>query len=108
MYSTHNEGKSVVAERFIRTWKSEVLVDEYNNNYHRSIGKKSIHADYSVLTEEIELSHKLLILNLVTESRLLKIRTFLAKVTQKIGRTKHMGLILCWNPWTFKIKDLNG
>ena len=52
MYSTHNEGKSVVAERFIRTLKSKVykymtsisknvcidklddIVDEYNNTYH--------------------------------------------------------------------------
>ena len=34
------------------------LVDEYNNTYHCSIGKNSIHADYSALTEEIDLSHK--------------------------------------------------
>ena len=30
------------------------LVDEYNNTYHRSIGKKPIDADYTALTEEIE------------------------------------------------------
>ena len=54
MYSTHNEEKSVVAERFIRTWKAEVYkymtkisknvyiyklddrVNEYNNTYHRT------------------------------------------------------------------------
>ena len=52
MYSTHNEGKSVVAERFIRTLKSKIfkymtlisknvyidklddIVDEYSNTYH--------------------------------------------------------------------------
>ena len=52
MYSTHNEGKSVVAERFIRTLegknykymtstsknvyidKLDNIVDEYNNTYH--------------------------------------------------------------------------
>ena len=51
MYSTNNEGKSVVAERFIRTLKSKIykhmtsvlknvyidklndIVDEYNNTY---------------------------------------------------------------------------
>ena len=27
------------------------LVDQYNNNYHHSIGKKSINANYSALTE---------------------------------------------------------
>ena len=52
MYSTHNEGKSVVAERFIRTLKNKIykymtsisenvyidkldnIVDEYNNISH--------------------------------------------------------------------------
>ena len=30
------------------------LVDEYNNTYHNSIGKKSIHADSPALSEEFE------------------------------------------------------
>ena len=30
------------------------LVDEYNNAYHNSIGKKSIHADSHALSEEFE------------------------------------------------------
>ena len=52
MYSTHNEGKSVVAERSIRTFKNNIYkhmtsisknvyinklddtVNEYNNTYH--------------------------------------------------------------------------
>ena len=60
MYSTHNEGKSVIAERFIKTLKSKIykrmtvndsksylpylnkLVDQYNNTYHHSINKKPI------------------------------------------------------------------
>ena len=55
MYSTHNEEKSVVAERFIRTLKSKIyknmtsisknvyinklddIVNEYNDTYHRTI-----------------------------------------------------------------------
>ena len=55
MYSIHNEEKSVVAERFIRTLKNKIykymaaisknvyidklddIVDEYNNTYHRTI-----------------------------------------------------------------------
>ena len=28
------------------------LVDEYNNNYYHSVGKKLICADYSTLTEK--------------------------------------------------------
>ena len=57
MYSTHNEGKSVIAESFIETLKVKIckkrtandsksylsylnkLVDQYNNTYHHSIGK---------------------------------------------------------------------
>ena len=60
MYSTHNEGKSVVAERFIRTLKNKIykymtsvskniyvdklndIVNEYNNAYHRTIKMKPI------------------------------------------------------------------
>ena len=60
MYSTYNEGKSVVAERFIRTIKNKIykymtrisknvysdklddIVDEYNNTYHRKIKMKPI------------------------------------------------------------------
>ena len=56
MYSTHNEGKSVVAERFIKTLKGKIYkymtsiskhvymnrVDEYNNTYHNTIKMKPI------------------------------------------------------------------
>ena len=60
MYSTHNEGKSVVAERFIRTLKNEIykymtsisrnmsidklddIVNKYNNTYHRTIKMKPV------------------------------------------------------------------
>ena len=51
MYATYNEGKSVNAERFIRTLTANdsksyigylsTLVDEHNNVYHRSIGKNT-------------------------------------------------------------------
>ena len=61
MYSTHHEGKSVVAQRFIKTLKNKIykhmtaisknvyfnvlndIVDEYNNTYHKSIKMKPIH-----------------------------------------------------------------
>ena len=60
MYSTHNEGKSVVAERFIKTLKNKIykymisisenvyigklddIVNEYNNTCHRTIKMKPI------------------------------------------------------------------
>ena len=61
MYSTHNEGKSVIAERFITTLKNKIykhmtaisknvyfnvsndIVDEYNNTDHRIIKMKPIY-----------------------------------------------------------------
>ena len=60
MYSTHNEGTSVIAERFIRTLKNTIykymtsvskyvytdklddVVNKYNNRYHRTIKMKAI------------------------------------------------------------------
>ena len=49
MYSTHNEGKSVVAERFIRTLKvkiykymTSISKNVYNNTYHTTIKMKPI------------------------------------------------------------------
>ena len=71
MYSTHNEGKSVVAERFITTLKNKIykyitsisknvyidklddIVNKYNNIYHRTIKmkpadvKSSTYVDFS-------------------------------------------------------------
>ena len=59
MYSTHNEGKPVVVERFLRTVKNKIykymdsisknvyidklddIVNKYNNTYHRTIKIKS-------------------------------------------------------------------
>ena len=60
MYSTYNEGKSAVAERFIRNLKNKIfkhmttvskniyfdildnIVNKYNNTVHRSIKMKPI------------------------------------------------------------------
>ena len=60
MYSTNNEGKSAVAERFMRTLKNKIykymtsisknvyfdklddIVNEYNNTYHTAIKMKPI------------------------------------------------------------------
>ena len=61
MYLTHNEGKSIVSERFIRNLKTKIykymtsisknvyidkldnIVNKYKNTYHSTIGKKSVH-----------------------------------------------------------------
>ena len=62
MYSTHNEGKSAIAERFIRNLKDKIykylmisisknvyidklddIVNKCNNTYHRTIKVKPVH-----------------------------------------------------------------
>ena len=77
MYSTNNEGKSVVAERFIRTLKSKIykymtsisknvyidklddIVNEYNNTYHTTIKMKPIDVkDNTYINIDKEISNK--------------------------------------------------
>ena len=84
MYSTYNEGKSVVAERFIRTLKSKIykyitsisknvyidklddIVDEYNNTYHTTIKMKPIDIkDNTYINANKEINNKVLNLKLV-------------------------------------------
>ena len=84
MYSIHNEGKSVVAERFIRTLKTKIykymtsvsknvyinklddIVDEYNNTYHRTIKMKPVDVkDNTYIDFKKEINDKDLNLKLV-------------------------------------------
>ena len=69
MYPIHNEGKSVVAERFIRTLKTKIykymtsvsknvyidrlddIVNEYNNTYHRTIKMKPVDVKHNTYIE---------------------------------------------------------
>ena len=76
MYSSYNGGKSVVAERFIRTLKNKIykhmttisknvyfdvldyIVKKYNNTYHHTIKMKPIDVKNNNFTEYIEESSK--------------------------------------------------
>ena len=77
MYSTLNEGKSVVAERFIKTLKGKIyrymtsisknvyidkldnIVDEYNNTYHTTIKMKPTDVkDNTYLNVDKEINNK--------------------------------------------------
>ena len=82
MYSTHNERKSVVAQRFIRTLKDKIykhmtaisknvyfdvlndIVDKYNNTYHKTIKMKPIDVKSDLLLNLMKnLMEKILNLN---------------------------------------------
>ena len=77
MYSIHNEGKPVVAERFIRTLKTKIykymtsvsknvyidklddIEGEYNYTYHRTIKMKSVDVkDNTYINFKKEVNHK--------------------------------------------------
>ena len=77
IYSTNNEGKSVVAERFIRTLKSKIykymtsisknvyidklntIVNKYNNTYHTTIKMKPIDVkDNTYINTNKEINYK--------------------------------------------------
>ena len=114
MLSTHNEGKSVIAERFIKTLKSKIfkrmtangrksylsylnkLVDEYNNTYHHFTKKKPINADYSALAENIETNPKATEFKVNDRMRITEYKNILVKVTLKNGQEKYLLSILFW------------
>ena len=124
-YSTNNEGKSVFAERFIRTLKIKIykymtsisknvyidklnaVVNKYNNTHHTTIKMKPIDVkDYT--NKEINYKHpKFKVSDYV---RISKYKNIFAKgympswseevfVVDKIKNTV---------PWTYVINDLNG
>ena len=129
MYSTHNEGKSVVAEQFIRTLKNKIykrmtaisknvyfdvsddIVDEYNNTYHRTIKMKRIDvgddsfAEYNEESNEKDPKFKI-----GDHVRISKYKNIFAKGyapnwSEKIFIVKKVKNTV---PWTYVISDLNG
>ena len=129
MYSTFNEGKSVVAERFIRTLKNKIfkrittisksvyfdvlddIVNKYNNTVHRTIKMKPIEVTDDSYAEYNEESNKKSPKFKVGDHvRISKYKNIFAKgyipnwseevfVVNKIKNTV---------PWTYAISDLNG
>ena len=129
MYSTHNEGKSVVAERFIRTIKSKIykymtsisknvyidklddIVDEYNNTYYTTIKIKPIDVkDNTYINTSKEINNKDPKFKAGDHVRISKYKNVFAKgyipnwseevfIIKKIKNTI---------PWTYVINDLNG
>ena len=129
MYSTHNEGKSVIAERFIKTLKSKIykymtsisknvytdklddILDGYNNTYHTTIKMKPIDVkDNTYINTSKEINNKDSKFKVGDRVRISKYKNIFAKgympnwseevfVIKKIKNTV---------PWTYVINGLNG
>ena len=129
MYSTHNEGKYVVAERFVRTLRSKIykymtsisknmyidklddIVDEYNNTYHTTIKMKPIDVKDNIYNDtDREINDKGPKFKVGDHVRISKYKNIFAEgctpnwseevfVIKKVKNTV---------PWTYVINDLNG
>ena len=127
--STHNEGKSVVAERFIRKLKGKIykymtsisknvyinklddIVDEYNNTYHTTIKMKPIDIkDNTYINASKDINNKDPKFQVIDHVRISKYKNIFAEgympnwseevfVIKKVKNTI---------PWTYVINDLNG
>ena len=128
MYSTFNEGKSVVAERFIRTLKNNLykhmtatgknvyydvlddIVNEYNNAKHNTIKMKPVDVKNNKRVYIGEHNEKSARYNVGDRVRISKFKNIFAKgytlnwsreifIVNKINHTV---------PYTYNLKDLNG
>ena len=129
MYSKNNEGKSVIAERFIRTLKNKIykymtlisknvyidklddIVQKYNNTYHTSIKMKPADVkDNTYIGFKKDINYKDPKFKVGDHVRISKFKNIFAKgympnwsedvfVFKKIKNTV---------PWTYVINDLNG
>ena len=129
MYSTNNEGKSVIAERVIKALKNKIykymttisknvcidkldyIVKEYDDKYHTSIKMKPVDVKYNTCIDfKKEINNKDPKFKVGHYVRISKYKNIFAK-----------GYMLNWSeevsiiskikntvPWTYVINDLNG
>ena len=129
MYSTYHEGKSVIAERFIRTLKNKIFkhttaiseniyfdvlddfVDKYNNAVHRTIKMKPIEvADDSFAEYNEDSNKKNTKFKVCDHVRIYKYKNIFAKGYTSNWSEKVFVINKIKNtvPWTYAISDLNG
>ena len=125
-YSTYNEGKSAVAEKFIKTLKNkiykhmtavlkdfdvlDVIVDEYDNTFHKTIKIKPIDIkldSYSVYN--VESNEKDPKFKAGDHVRISKYKNIFAKVYTPNWYEEVFAISKIKNtvPWTYVINDLN-
>ena len=129
MYSTHNEGKSVVAERFIRTIKNEIykhmtsisknvyidklddIVNEYNNTKHKTTKMKPIdfknntYIDFEKEVNDNDLKFKVGDHVRISKYKNIFSKGYTANWSEEVFVIKKNKNTV---PWTYIIDDLNG
>ena len=129
MYSTHNEGKSVVAERFISTIRGKIykymisisknvyidklddIVDEYNNTYHTTIKIKPVDVkDNTYINTNKEINNKDPKFEVGDYVRISKYKNIFAigympNWSEEVFVIKKVKNTI---PWIYAINDLNG
>ena len=129
MYSRHTEGKSVVAERFIRMLKSKIykymtsisknvyidklddIVNEYNNTYHTTIKMKPIDVKGNTyINTNKETNDKDPKFKVGDRVRISKYKNIFAKGYTPNWSEEVFGIKTVKNTvlWTYVINDLNG
>ena len=129
MHSTHNEGKSAIAERFIRTLKNKIykymtsisknlyidkiddIVNKYNNTYHSTIKMKLVDAKPRIYIESSkEINYQDLKFKNGDIVRISKYKNIFGKGhvanwSEKVFVIKKVKNTV---PWTYVISDLKG
>ena len=72
-----------------------ILLDAWNIYYNCSVRKKSIHTDYSTLTEDIEFGHKASKFIAGGRVRITKYKNAFSQSYTEVGQKKYLWLILC-------------
>ena len=108
MYSTHNEGKSVLAERYIKTLNNQIytymtsvsknlyidrladIINIYNNTYYSTIKMKHVDAKSSTSTDfNVEKHDEYLTFKVDDHGRILKYKKNFAKIYEKLNLSNY-------------------
>ena len=128
MYSTHNDGKSAIAARFLRTLKNKIykymtsisenvyidkfddIVDKYNNTYHSTIKmkpvdvKSSTHIDFSKENNNKDLTFKVGDIGRTSKCKNIFAKGYTPNWLEEVLVIKKVKNVV---PWTYVINDLN-
>ena len=129
MCSAHNDGKSVIAERFIRTLNSNIykymtsisknmyidklddIVSEYNNTYHSTIKMKHVDVKSSIYIdfdkENIDKYPKFKVGDhvIISKYKNISAKDYVSNWSKEVFVIK---IVQNTVPWTYVISDLKG